>query len=127
MSEAAQAPRTSALRRVLPILAALALALVWTRFYAPRAVDLVMVLPPEMPAGGAFDLRVTRSDGAEVRRARRELPEGSHSLVLSGKLPRGTFRVDAWSARPDGAPALEGAFSFDGEDVLEVSLHVRAP
>lgn len=92
---------------------------VFSYLFMPRTVDLTVILPPDAPAVRSLSVRVTNTaDDVEAYKGRRTRPEPGRSMLFRLKLPRGMYRVTAWSE----PLTWENTFRYDGEDFAEVHL-----
>lgn len=115
----------SRLWRFAPVAGAVVALVAVGYLYGTHATELLVQLPPGAGAVRALEVRVTREDGREVLRARRDKASATgRTVVFATRLPRGRFHLDAWPDPPGPGP-YAASFAFDGEDALEVELAPR--
>lgn len=114
--------------RFIPLIVGVGVASLVSYFYAPKDVDLLLVLPDSAVSSNAtptssVEVRVLRSsDGVQIARARKSRAGEGRTVVLPVRIPRGDYRLEAWPAGVDRPERYEARFSFDGDDAIEVTL-----
>lgn len=93
--------------------------LVFSFLFMPRTVELTVILPVDASPVSSLSLRVTGIEGkTQAYKGRRTRPEPGRSMLFQMKLPRGAYRVTAWS----DPKTWQGTLQYDGEDFAEVHL-----
>ena len=117
--------RRPLLRRIVPVLAALAIVAWFDNTYGRRPVELIFSLPadllvPQSASAPSLSVRVKRADGKLVVGLEANGGPGTHTVVVHTRLPRGKFSVEAWLA--SDSRKLSAQIDYHGEDALEVPL-----
>jgi hypothetical protein len=111
--------------RLATLLLAFGGASLFMRTFGSTDVDLALVLPAEAGTAQGVDVRVLRSDGRQVLRARQQRRSDARTVMLRTRLPRGALSFEAWTYGPGGEQALFGAAEYAGDGFLEVELAPR--
>ena len=119
--------RRRPLRRLLPLLIGLGVAMLLQQFLGAHEVELLVSIPAASDTGAGATVRVTRASDSKLVVQIQETARASqaHTVVVRTKLPRGRYRADVW-LEDERHTALVGEFQYRGEDLIEVPVALRS-
>jgi hypothetical protein len=111
--------------RLIPVALAFGAVTLLDDVYGRHPVDLIVALPGERRVRVTeplpfLNIRIQKPDGKLVLGLSANGAEGTQTVVIHTKLPRGKFHVDGWIT---GDPKkLSAELDYHGEDAVEVAL-----